>query len=78
VVGLALTVFLLGALARSVGAGRANAPSQEHWVGAAAGLGALGVHSAFDFLWHVPALPLAAALLIGLTIPALPTAKEHA
>jgi len=78
VVGLALTVFLLGALARSVGAGRATAPSQELWVGAAAGLVALGVHSAFDFLWHVPALPLAAALLVGLTIPALPTAKEHA
>ena len=78
VVGLALTILLLGALARTVGSARATAPSRDLWVGAAAGLVALGVHSAFDFLWHVPALPLAAALLVGLTIPTSPTQKEHA
>ena len=76
-VGLALTVVLLGTLFRSVRAGRATAPSPQLWAGGAAGLVALSVHSAFDFLWHVPAIPLAAAALVGLTIHATPTAKEH-
>jgi hypothetical protein len=35
----------------------------------AAGLVALAVHSGLDFLWHVPAIPLLSALLIGLTTP---------
>lgn len=76
-VGLALVVVLLGALARSVRAGRATAPSPQLWAGGAAGLVALLVHSGFDFLWHVPALPLAGALLVGLTFSAT-TTKEHA
>ena len=76
-VGLALTVALLVALARSVRAGREAARSPQLWAGAASGLVALGVHSGFDFLWHVPALPLAGAVLVGLTIQAAPTTKEH-
>ena len=76
-VGLTLTVVLLIALARTVRAGRAIPPKAGLWAGAAAGLVALAVHSAFDFLWHVPAIPLAAAALVGLTIHAPPTAKEH-
>lgn len=83
VVGLALVVVLLGALARSVRAGRVSAPSPVLWAGAAAGLVALAVHSALDFLWHVPAIPLAAALLAGLafsvpTTPTSTTTEEHA
>jgi len=35
--------------------------------GAVAGLVALAVHSGFDFLWHIPVLPLLGGLLIGLT-----------
>jgi len=76
-VGLALVVVLLGALARSVRSGRASAPSPLLWAGGAAGLVALCVHSAVDFLWHVPALPLGGALLVGLTFSAT-TTKEHA
>src|SRR5262249_5949402 len=34
--------------------------------GAIAGLVALGLHSAFDFLWHVPLAPLLAATGLGL------------
>lgn len=34
-------------------------------VGAAGGLVVFGVHSAFDFLWHVPVLPVVAGLLAG-------------
>ena len=57
------------ALGRLAWQGRASSPSVEVWAGLLAGLLALGVHSAFDFLWHVPAIPLLAALLIGLTTP---------
>lgn len=76
-VGLALVAALLIAVGRTAGAGRASAPSLGLWAGAGAGLVALAVHSAFDFLWHVPALPLAGALLAGLTFPAT-TTKEQA
>ncbi|MGI8808259.1 MAG: O-antigen ligase family protein [Acidimicrobiales bacterium] len=76
-VGLALVLVLAGTIARAVRAGRASASSPQLWAGAAAGLVALAVHSGFDFLWHVPALPFAGALLVGLTISATKT-KEHA
>jgi hypothetical protein len=36
--------------------------------GAIAGLVSLALHSAFDFLWHVPAVPMIAALAVGLTV----------
>jgi O-antigen ligase len=49
--------------------------------GAIAGLAAVAVHSAFDFLWHVPAIPLFAALAIGLAAPLAahptPTNQQH-
>jgi hypothetical protein len=43
--------------------------------GAVAALVAFAVHSGFDFLWHVPAAALMAAVVIGLT-SALPTAPR--
>lgn len=70
VVGLVLLLALLIAVARVVWRARAAAPSPELWAGAAAGLAALAVHSAFDFLWHIPAIPLVAAVLFALTYPA--------
>jgi len=68
-VGLALLVVLLASLARAVWRGRPHAPSTAVWAGAAAGLGALAVHSALDFLWHLPAIPLVGAVLAGLVLP---------
>lgn len=35
------------------------------WIGGVAGLAALCVHSGLDFLWHVPAVPLTAAIVLG-------------
>jgi hypothetical protein len=69
-VGLALLVVLLASLARTIWRGRRHAPSTAIWAGAAAGLAALAVHSALDFLWHLPAIPLAGAVLAGLILPA--------
>jgi O-antigen ligase len=68
-VGLALLVVLLASLAWTVWRGRLHAPSTAIWAGAAAGLAALAVHSGLDFLWHLPAIPLAGAVLAGLVLP---------
>jgi O-antigen ligase len=68
-VGLALLIVLLASLAWAVWQGRPHAPSTAVWAGAAAGLAALAVHSALDFLWHLPAIPLAGAVLAGLVLP---------
>lgn len=69
VVGLLALGAFMGSLGRVVWLGRTSSPSVEIWAGLVAGLLALAVHSSFDFLWHVPAIPLMAALLIGLTTP---------
>jgi hypothetical protein len=68
-VGLGLLVVLLASLAWTVWRGRLEAPSTAIWAGAAAGLAALAVHSALDFLWHLPAIPLVGAVLAGLVLP---------
>jgi O-antigen ligase len=68
-VGLALLVVLVASLAWTVWRGRPHTPSAAIWAGAAAGLAALAVHSALDFLWHLPAIPLAGAVLAGLVLP---------
>lgn len=81
-VGGGLLLWLLGALARIVWRGREIASSRVAWAGIVAGLGALAVHSAFDFVWHLPLLPLVAAVLVGvlthpiLRQPAAPPAAE--
>jgi O-antigen ligase len=68
-IGLALLVVLVASMAWTVWRGRPEAPSTAVWAGAAAGLAALAVHSALDFLWHLPAIPLVGAVLAGLVLP---------
>lgn len=69
VVGLALLLAVLAGIVREVRAGRRDASSRPLWAGGVAGLAALAAASAVDFLWHVPAVPLFGAVLIGITIP---------
>jgi hypothetical protein len=45
--------------------------------GPIAGLVAFAVHSGFDFVWHVPVVPLVAALGIGLASPLPGIEKQH-
>jgi hypothetical protein len=58
---LVSTLRLLGRRCRSGGAVSA---------GALAAVTALAVHAGFDFVWHIPAIPLLAAALVGLASPA--------
>jgi O-antigen ligase len=69
VIGLALLLVLLVSLADTTRRGRpiADASAVSIWAGGAAALGVLVVHSAFDFLWHIPVLPLTAAAMAGLS-----------
>ncbi|MDQ4132340.1 MAG: O-antigen ligase family protein, partial [Actinomycetota bacterium] len=68
VAGLVLVAGLIAALALMVWRGRSSAPSPELWAGVVAGLTALAFHSAFDFLWHIPVIPIVAVVLAGLTL----------
>jgi O-antigen ligase len=38
-------------------------------VGGLAALTALALHAGFDFVWHIPAVPLLAAAFVGLSMP---------
>ncbi len=75
-VGMVLLVSMLGAMAHGVkkGAGLvhpgiAPALSPGVSVGVAAALVALVVQAGFDFLWHLPAIPLVGATLAGVSWP---------
>lgn len=63
--GLLLVLALVFSIGRAARRALGSTPGSIP-AGAAAGLAALAVHSALDFLWHVPAIPLLAAVLVGL------------
>jgi O-antigen ligase len=76
-VGAALLALLLVAVASRALAGRRSigrGGGEDRWVwaGAVAGLVYLAGHSAFDFLWHVPAVVLVAGVLVGISWPPPP------
>jgi O-antigen ligase len=77
-IGLALLLALLAVMARMVWRGRDLVGTPATWAGVVAGLFALAVHSGLDFLWHLPAIPLTAAVLAGLTAPPLEERRESA
>ena len=68
-VGAALLSAALLMLAWALWKLRDAGPSRPLWAGVVAGICALAVHSAFDFVWHIPAIPLVAAALAGLVLP---------
>ncbi|MEO6500895.1 MAG: O-antigen ligase family protein, partial [Jatrophihabitantaceae bacterium] len=54
---------------------------QRRWTGGAVSAGALAaitalaLHAGFDFVWHIPAIPLVAAALVGLASPESPAGR---
>lgn len=45
-------------------------------IGGVAALAALAMHAGFDFVWHIPAVPLLGAAFVGVAMPR-PTRKEN-
>jgi O-antigen ligase len=74
VIGALLVAAMLVVAARTVAQGRSTSQDALLWAGISAALIALLVQSAFDFLWHVPLIPMLAAVLVGGA--ARPTTKE--
>jgi hypothetical protein len=58
-----------GASITIAGGGRRLGRRWGLWAGSVAGLTAFAVHSSFDFLWHIPLVPLLAAVSVGLAAP---------
>lgn len=61
--GLAAALAAMGALGWALWRGRRD--GSWLWSGAVAGSVAIAVHATFDFVWHIPVIPLLGALLIG-------------
>jgi O-antigen ligase len=74
-IGLALLLALLAGLGRLVWRSRPAGPSDALWAGVVAACAAAAVHAGFDFVWHVPAVPLMVAALIGLATAPAPAAR---
>jgi hypothetical protein len=71
-VGTALLAVLFLAVIRLLWNARGSRPPTPLWAGVVAGLTALAMHGALDFLWHLPAIPLTAAALLGVATPTRP------
>jgi O-antigen ligase len=67
-IGVVLLFALLVGLARLLWLSRPPPAGQALWAGVTAACAAAAVHAGFDFVWHVPAVPLLLAVLIGLVI----------
>jgi len=73
VIGGVLLVAFLVTVVR-----RLYRPRQDAYAfGVLAATAALVVHAGFDFVWHIPAIPLYLAALIGLALPYSPAEQEQ-
>jgi O-antigen ligase len=76
-VGLGLLVVLLVAITRTLWRARPTGQASATWAGVVAAAAAFAVHSGFDFVWHLPAIVLTVALLVGLVLPPPDPAPAH-
>jgi O-antigen ligase len=67
-IGAVLLLALLAGLARLLWLSRPAPAGQALRAGVIAACAAAAVHAGFDFIWHVPAVPLLLVVLIGLVI----------
>jgi hypothetical protein len=68
-IGTVLAVAFLAAVGQLLWRARPDLPRRAAWAGAAAAATAFALHSAFDFTWQVPAIPLTVGAIAGLGIP---------
>jgi hypothetical protein len=66
IAGAALTAMFLIAAGRLLRRARADRAERALWAGALAAATAFLLHSGFDFLWQVPAIPLTVGAIAGL------------
>ena len=64
--GAALAAIFLFAVGRLLWRVRADQPERALWAGAVAAATAFLLHSGFDFLWQVPAIPFTVGAIVGL------------
>lgn len=67
VLGGILIVALLALVVRRLW--RDRAATGALGIGGLAALAALIVHAGFDFVWHIPAVPLLGAVFVGIAMP---------
>jgi hypothetical protein len=75
-VGVVLLAAVLVGLAGLLWQAHRACGSRALWAGVVAGTSAFAVHSGLDFIWHIPAIPLLAAAMVGLVI--VPATSESA
>lgn len=66
IAGAVLAAVLFVAAGRLLWRARASSPDRALWAGAVAAAAAFLLHSGFDFIWQVPAIPLTVAAIVGL------------
>jgi hypothetical protein len=64
--GAALAAIFLFAVGRLLWRAREDLPERALWAGAVAAATAFLLHSGFDFLWQVPAIPFTVGAIVGL------------
>jgi O-antigen ligase len=73
-IGAALLAAFLATTLRLLWRSRSREGASVFWAGTVAACAAAAVHAGFDFVWHVPVVPLTLAVLIGLAVkPVTPT-----
>jgi O-antigen ligase/polysaccharide polymerase Wzy-like membrane protein len=76
IAGAALTAAFMAAAGRLLWRAQAAMPGCALWAGAVAAVTAFLLHSGFDFLWQVPAIPLTVAAIVGLAVHQ-PPVRRH-
>jgi hypothetical protein len=72
IIGAVLAAAFLAAVGQLLWRARPDLPDlpgRAAWAGAAAAAAAFLLHSAFDFIWQVPVIPLTVGAIAGLAIP---------
>jgi O-antigen ligase len=68
IVGGVLAAVLLVSAGRLLWRARASSPDRALWAGAVAAAVGFLLHSGFDFIWQLPAIPLTVAALVGIAL----------